>query len=87
MTTPDYNTDFDAWTEAQAEATRAKEIAALDIELGLFPGRCLTRSQWRAAAGDGELCSRPEPVLRSATVRGPCRWSVAVAGSNGRCDL
>jgi hypothetical protein len=87
MTTPDYDADLNAWTQAQAEAIRAKELAAPDIELGLFPGLCLARSQWRAAAGDGELCSQPEPVLRSAAVRGPCWWSVAVAGSHGRCDL
>jgi hypothetical protein len=86
MPPPDYDTDFNAWTEAQAEVIQAKEMAALDIELGLFPGLRLARSQWRAAAGDGELCSQPEPVLYSAAVRGPCWWSVAVAGSNGRGD-
>jgi hypothetical protein len=32
MTTPDYDTDFYAWTQAQAAAIRAKEVAALDIE-------------------------------------------------------
>jgi hypothetical protein len=32
MTTPDYDTDFYAWTEQQAAAIRAKEMAALDIE-------------------------------------------------------
>jgi hypothetical protein len=32
MTAPDYDTDFYAWTQAQAAAIRAKEMAALDIE-------------------------------------------------------
>jgi len=32
MTLPDYDTDFYAWTQAQAAAIRAKEVAALDIE-------------------------------------------------------
>jgi hypothetical protein len=32
MTTPDYDTDFYAWTQAQAAAIRAKAVAALDID-------------------------------------------------------
>jgi hypothetical protein len=32
MTTPDYDTDFYAWTQQQAEAIRAKDVTALDIE-------------------------------------------------------
>jgi Domain of unknown function DUF29 len=32
MTTPDYDTDFDAWSQAQAQALRAKDWAALDVE-------------------------------------------------------
>ena len=32
MTTPDYDTDFYAWTQVQAAAIRAKEWAALDLE-------------------------------------------------------
>ena len=32
MTTPDYDTDLYAWTQAQAAAIRAKDAAALDIE-------------------------------------------------------
>jgi hypothetical protein len=32
MTTPDYDTDFYAWTQQQAAAIRAKEMAALDIK-------------------------------------------------------
>jgi hypothetical protein len=32
MTTPNYDTDFYAWTQAQAAAIRAKDMAALDIE-------------------------------------------------------
>jgi hypothetical protein len=31
MTTPDYNTDFYTWTQAQAAALRAKDVAALDL--------------------------------------------------------
>jgi hypothetical protein len=31
MTTPDYDTDFYAWTQAQAAALRAKDWAAVDI--------------------------------------------------------
>jgi hypothetical protein len=32
MTTPDYDTDFYAWTQAQVDAPRAKNWAALDLE-------------------------------------------------------
>ncbi|HEX9872538.1 MAG TPA: DUF29 domain-containing protein [Candidatus Tectomicrobia bacterium] len=32
MTTPDYETDFYTWTQAQAAALRAKDFAALDLE-------------------------------------------------------
>jgi hypothetical protein len=32
MTPPDYDTDFYAWTQAQADALRAKDWAALDLE-------------------------------------------------------
>jgi hypothetical protein len=32
MTTPDYETDFAAWAAQQAEALRAKDWAALDVE-------------------------------------------------------
>jgi hypothetical protein len=31
MTTPDYDTDFHAWTQAQVDALRAKDWAALDL--------------------------------------------------------
>jgi Domain of unknown function DUF29 len=31
MTTPDYDTDFYAWTQTQAAAIRAKDLARLDI--------------------------------------------------------
>jgi hypothetical protein len=31
MTTPDYDTDYYAWTQAQAEALRQKDFAALDL--------------------------------------------------------
>ena len=32
MTTPSYDTDFYAWTQAQAQVLRAKDVAALDLE-------------------------------------------------------
>jgi Domain of unknown function DUF29 len=32
MTSPDYDTDFYAWTQAQAAALRAKDVAALDLD-------------------------------------------------------
>jgi Domain of unknown function DUF29 len=32
MTTPDYDTDFYAWTQAQAAAIRAKDWATVDLE-------------------------------------------------------
>ena len=32
MTTPSYDTDFYAWTQAQAQALQAKDWPALDIE-------------------------------------------------------
>jgi hypothetical protein len=32
MTTPAYDTDFYAWTQAQAAALRAKDLAKLDLE-------------------------------------------------------
>ena len=32
MTTPTYDTDFYAWTQEQADAIRAKDLARLDIE-------------------------------------------------------
>src|SRR5262245_2022162 len=32
MITPDYDTDFYSWTQAQAAALRAKDVAALDLE-------------------------------------------------------
>ena len=41
------------------------------------------KGRWRAAAGGGELCSQPEPVLRPATVHGPRGWRVAAAESDG----
>jgi hypothetical protein len=31
MTTPDYDTDFYAWTQQQAQALREKDITALDL--------------------------------------------------------
>jgi hypothetical protein len=32
MTTPSYDADFYAWTQAQAAALRTKDVAALDLE-------------------------------------------------------
>jgi Domain of unknown function DUF29 len=32
MTTPDYDTDFYAWTQVQAAALRQKDVAALDLD-------------------------------------------------------
>jgi len=32
MTSPDYDTDFYTWTQQQAAALRAKDVAALDLE-------------------------------------------------------
>jgi hypothetical protein len=32
MTTPDYDTDFYAWAQQQAQALRAKDWAALDVD-------------------------------------------------------
>jgi predicted oxidoreductase (fatty acid repression mutant protein) len=32
MTTPTYETDFDAWAQQQATALRAQDWAALDLE-------------------------------------------------------
>jgi len=53
------------------------------LDLGLFPGLRLARSRRRAAAGGGELCPQPEPVLRPATVCGPWGRRMAVAESTG----
>jgi hypothetical protein len=32
MSSPNYDTDFYAWTQAQAAAIRSKDVAALDVE-------------------------------------------------------
>ena len=40
------------------------------LDLGLFRGLCLARPGKRAAAGGGELCFEPEPVLRPVAVCG-----------------
>ena len=59
---------------------------------GNWTADCFLAFAWqgrggRAAAGDGELCPQPEPVLRPASVRGP-RWQpMAAPGSNGECNL
>ena len=45
------------------------------LDLGLLSGLCLARACRRAAAGDGELCAQPEPVLRR------CRSRISVTAS------
>jgi hypothetical protein len=55
MTTPDYDTDFYAWTQAQAQAIRAKDLARLDImhlaaeveSLGIADEHAITRQLQR----------------------------------------
>ena len=55
MTTPTYETDFSAWTQAQAEAIRAKDLARLDIEhlaeeiesVGISDEHTITRQRQR----------------------------------------
>ena len=44
-----------------------------------FRGLCVARRRWRAAAGDGELCAQPEPVLRAAAVCRPWQRPLAAA--------
>jgi hypothetical protein len=48
MTTPDYDTDFYAWTQAQADAIRAKNLARLDIDHLAEEIESLGRSDRRA---------------------------------------
>ena len=50
------------------------------LDLGLFPGLCLARPCQRTAAGDGELCAPPEPVLRPAAVHRPRQRPMAAPG-------
>ena len=58
MTTPTYETDFYAWTQAQAAALRAKDVSALDIEhvaeaietLGMNEKRAISRQLQRLLA-------------------------------------
>ena len=55
MTTPTYDTDFYAWTQAQADAIRAKDLARLDIahlaeeieSLGIADEHAITRQLQR----------------------------------------
>jgi hypothetical protein len=55
MTTPTYDTDFYAWTQAQADAIRAKDLARLDVEhlaeeiesLGISDEHAITRQLQR----------------------------------------
>lgn len=75
MTTPDYDTDFYAWTRAQAAAVCAKEVAALDIE-HLAPD-----PTWlsRRAPGDGlsarpRGCRRRDRLVPLATFPEACPW-------------
>jgi hypothetical protein len=48
MTSPDYDTDFYAWTQAQAEALRAKESKTLDWDNLAEEIESLGRSQRKA---------------------------------------
>jgi Domain of unknown function DUF29 len=48
MTTPSYDTDFYAWTQAQADAIRTKAWAALDVEHLAEEIESLGRSDRRA---------------------------------------
>jgi hypothetical protein len=58
MTTPSYDTDFYAWTQAQAQALQAKDWPALDIEhvaeaietLGMNEKRAISRQLQRLLA-------------------------------------
>jgi Domain of unknown function DUF29 len=67
MTTPDYDTDFYAWTQAQAAAIRAKEVAALDVEhlaaaietLGMNEKRAISRQLQRLLAHLLKWCYQP----------------------------
>src|ERR1700747_843489 len=53
------------------------------LDLGLFLGLRLAGSWWCPPAGDCELRSQPESVLRPPPIRG-FRWqSMAIPGSNG----
>jgi hypothetical protein len=55
MTTPTYDTDFYAWTQAQADAIRAKDLARMDIAhladeiegLGIVDEHAITRQLHR----------------------------------------
>jgi Domain of unknown function DUF29 len=58
MTTPDYDTDFYAWTQAQAQALQAKDWPALDVAhlaevietLGMNEKRAMSRQLQRLLA-------------------------------------
>jgi hypothetical protein len=58
MTTPSYVTDFYAWTQGQAAALRAKDVAALDLDklaeaieaLGMNEKRAISRQLQRLLA-------------------------------------
>src|SRR5262249_9763531 len=67
-------------TPGQLAIARMRPRLGWDLDLGLFPGLCLARPWCRAAAGDGELCAQPEPVLRPAAVHGSRQLSVATSG-------
>lgn len=75
MTTPTYDTDFYAWTRAQADAIRAKDLARLDIEhlaeeiesLGIADEHAITRQLQRLLAH--LLKWRYQPTHRSPSWR------------------
>jgi Domain of unknown function DUF29 len=67
MTTPDYDTDFYAWTQAQAEALQAKNWPALAVAhlaeaietLGMNEKRAISRQLQRLLAHLLKWCYQP----------------------------
>ena len=53
MTTPTYETDFYAWTQAQATALRAKDWPALDVDNLAEELEGMARSDRRALGNHG----------------------------------
>jgi hypothetical protein len=84
MTTPDYDTDFYAWTQAQADAIRAKDLARLDIahlaeeieSLGIADEHAITRQLQRLLAH--LLKWRYQPTHRSPS------WSTSIDQARDR---
>jgi Domain of unknown function DUF29 len=77
--TPDYDTDFYAWTQAQAAAIRARDWAAVDVEHVAEEIEDLCKSAGHHLAmlvlGFLELIYRPCPADE-----GRCYWQSAVIG-------